>query len=275
MAERKPFILPRDIPLHEYPAPEVFLTEGKRIVDEARKADIVLRAMGPLALHYYFPHQIDLYAKLERLGERYFTDIDYASYGRTRKKMIDFMKSVGYECDMETMMLSGVGRHIYYAGPVPMIDVFYDELNYCHKVTFAGRLELDDYCVTLSEIMLQKLQIVEINDKDLKDIEFLLVAAEIGEDDANKINAAYIAKRFADDWGFWYTATQLNLPKVKTHCDQVSALMPEMRERIKAQADKLIARIEAEPKTKNWNKRAKKGASRTWYNEDFCDWVTL
>jgi len=100
----------------------------------------------------------------------------------------------------------------------------------------------------------------------------LFTVAEIGEDDTKKINAAYVAKRFADDWGFWYTATQLNLPKVKTHCKQVPALSPEQREHIKAQTDKMLARIEAEPKTKNWEKRAKKGADKIWYNDCFSDW---
>src|SRR5450759_2005491 len=85
------FILPKDIPLDQYPKPEVFLTEGKRIAEAAQQQGIVMRVMGPLALHYYFPDQIDLYAKLERLGDRYFTDIDYATYGKTRKRLAKFM----------------------------------------------------------------------------------------------------------------------------------------------------------------------------------------
>jgi hypothetical protein len=272
MAQQKPFILPKDIPIEQYPGPEVFLAEGKRIATEAQKLGIVMRVMGPLALHYYFPDHVDMYASLERLGDRYFTDIDFASYGKTRKKMMDFMKSMGYECDLNTIMISGKTRHIYYAGAVPMIDVFFDKLNYCHEVVYDDRLELDEYSVTMADIVLQKLQIVEINDKDLKDLEFVLTVAEIGEDDHKKINAAYIAKRFADDWGFWYTGTQLNLPKVKSHCDEVDVFSPEQRAHIKAQVDKLLARIESEPKTKGWEKRAKKGTDKIWYNEGFSDW---
>jgi hypothetical protein len=269
---QKPFILPKDIPIERYPGPEVFLSEGKRIVEAAQQQGIIMRVMGPLALHYYFPDQIDLYAKLERLGERYFTDIDFAAYGKSSGKMKGFMQSVGYECDLQTMALSGRTRHIYYAGPVPMIDVFFDKLDYCHEVFYKDRLELDPYSVSLTDILLQKLQIVEINDKDLKDIEYLFITCEIGDDDDHKINQNYIAQRFADDWGFWYTATQLNLERVKQHCDTVPALTPEMRERVKAQASKMQARAEAEPKTKKWTKRAKKGASKTWYNEGFSDW---
>ena len=269
---QKPFILPKDIPIAQYPGPEVFLSEGKRIVEAAQQRGIVMRVMGPLALHYYFPEQIDLYARLERLGERYFTDIDFAAYGRTSGKMRAFMASEGYECDLQTMALSGKTRHIYYAGPVPMIDVFFDKLDYCHEVNYDGRLELDPWSVSLTDILLQKLQIVEINDKDLKDIEYLFITCQIGDDDERQINQNYIAARFADDWGFWYTATQLNLERVKQHCDTVPALTPDMRERIKAQANTLQARVEAEPKTKKWMKRSKKGASKTWYNEGFSDW---
>ena len=109
----KPFILPKDIPLDQYPKPEAFLIEGKRIADAARQAGIVMRVMGPLALHYYFPEQIELYARLERLGDRYFTDIDYAAYGKTSGKMPKFMETIGYECDLQTMMSSGKTRHIY------------------------------------------------------------------------------------------------------------------------------------------------------------------
>jgi hypothetical protein len=267
----QPFILPKDIPIERYPKPEVFLSEGKRLTEEAQKRGIIMRVMGPLALHYYFPEQIDLYAKLERLGERYFTDIDYAAYSKTGGKMRDFMKDMGYECDLQTMAMSGKTRHIYYAGPVPMIDVFFDKLDYCHEVNYAGRLELDPYSVSLSDIMLQKLQIWEINDKDLKDIEYLLTTATIGDDDDEKINQTFIAKRFADDWGFWYTATT-NFGRVKEHVDKVPAFTDEQKQHVTDRCDQLLARIEAEPKTKTWNKRAKKGTSKLWYNTGFSDW---
>jgi hypothetical protein len=265
------FILPKDIPLDQYPAKEVFLEEGKRITEAAQQKGIYLRVMGPLALHYYFMEHIDLYARLERLGDRYFTDIDYAAYGKTRKHLMDFFKTQGYDCDLATMAMTGKTRHIYFGGKVPMIDVFIDELNYCHKVTFEGRLDKDPYSIPLADILLQKLQIWEINDKDYKDIEFLFIVSEFGDDDERKINQSYIAKRFADDWGFWYTATT-NLDRVKQHVDTVAALTDDEKAKVKAMADQLRARIDAEPKTKGWEKRAKKGTKKIWYNEGFSDW---
>ncbi len=267
----KEFVLPKDIPLDIYPKPEVFLTEGKRIAEEAQKLGIHMRVMGPIALHYYFPDQIDLYAALERLADRYFTDIDFASYDKTRGKVVKFMKEMGYECEPQTLMMSGKTRHIYYGGAVPMIDVFFDKLDYCHPIHYKDRLHQDPWSVTLADILLQKLQIWEINDKDLKDIEYLLTAAEIGEDDERKINQAYVARRFADDWGFYHTATT-NLGRVKAHVETVKVFTDAQKQKIKDRCDQFLERIEAEPKTRGWQKRAKKGTAKPWYNTNFSDW---
>jgi len=267
----RPFVLPKDIPLDRYPKPEVFLGEGRRIVDAARAVGLVLRVMGPLALHYYYPDRVALYAGLERLGERYFTDIDFAAYGRQGGRLKALFEGLGYDCDLDTLMASGKTRQIYYGGAVPMIDVFLDRLDYCHEVSFKDRLEFDDYCIPLTDIALQKLQIWEINDKDLKDLEFLFTVADVGDDEAAKVNRSYIAQRLAADWGFWYTATT-NLGRVKAHVEGVGILDDAQKARVKQRCDEFLARIEAEPKTRDWHKRAKKGTDKPWYNQNFSDW---
>ncbi len=118
-------------------------------------------------------------AGMERLGERVFTDIDYAAYGKHRGKLVPFFQKAGYDFDKDTMMYFGQDRHIYFGDKIPMIDVFYDKLDMNHMVDYRGRLEIHPYCVSLTDLLLQKLQIVEINDKDLKDAMLLLVAAPL------------------------------------------------------------------------------------------------
>jgi hypothetical protein len=95
--------------------------------------------------------------------------------------------------------------------------------------------------------------------------------ADFGEDDEKKVNLAYIARRLGDDWGFWYTATT-NLDRVKEHVGNVDALSDEQKAKIRQVADQVRARIDAEPKTKAWEKRAKKGTKKIWYNTGFSDW---
>ena len=266
----KKFRLPKDIPIEEYPKPEEYLNEAKRLTDEAQKQGIILRVMGPIALHFYFPEYVELYRGMERLGDKVFTDIDYASYGKNRGKIVPFFEKQGYELEKRAAMLSGGTRHIYFGDRIPMIDVFFDKLDYNHPINYQGRLEIHPYCVSLTDLLLQKLQIVNINDKDLKDAMLLLLAGQLGEFDTGKINVKYLAKIMADDWGFYYTSV-MNLNKVQAAVFGVPILSEYERTLIKEQAETLIEIIESEPKTGKWKGRAKTGTSKIWYKE-VSDW---
>jgi len=269
MTELK-FRLPKDIPLEEYPKPEAYLEEARRLTEEGQKQGITLRVMGPIALYFYFPEYVDLYRRMERLGDRVFTDIDYASYGKHRGKLVGFFNAQGYQVEKRALMLSGGARHIYFGERIPMIDVFFDKLNYNHPIEYKGRLEIHPYCVSLTDLLLQKLQIVKINDKDLKDAMLLLLAARVGESDNGTVNAKYVAKLMSDDWGFCYTSTT-NLQKVKEAMEGVAVLSEEDRTTIRANADIVLETIEKAPKSGKWKGRAKAGAKKPWYNE-VTDW---
>ncbi len=264
------FRLPKDIPLEEYPSPEAFLQEARRLIDRAREQGLTLRVMGPIALHLYFPEHVDLYRRMERLADRVFTDIDFAAYGKQRAKVLSFFAAEGYQVEKRALMLSGGERHIYFGPLIPMIDVFFDRLNYNHPIDFRGRLKIHPYCISLADLLLQKLQIVRINDKDLKDAALLLLAASPGDDDKETIGTAYLAHLLSDDWGFWYTATQ-NLEKVCQAAEALSALSPGAKTTIRQHAQVLLAAIEAAPKSKRWQTRARVGTSKPWYNE-VSDW---
>jgi hypothetical protein len=266
----KKFRLPKDIPMEEYPKPEEYLNEARKLTDEAQKQGLILRVMGPIALHFYFPDHVDLYRRMERLGERVFTDIDYASYSKNRGKIVLFFEKQGYELEKRAAMMSGGNRHIYFGDRIPMIDVFFDKLDYNHPIDYRNRLEIHPYCVSLTDLLLQKLQIVKINDKDLKDAMLLLLAAQIGEDDNQKINLRYVAKIMSDDWGFYYTSV-MNLNKVQAAVNGVPALSAMDRILVKENAEAIIEIIEMEPKSGKWKGRAKSGTSKIWYKE-VSDW---
>ena len=265
------FRLPKDIPMSEYPKPEAYLEEGRHLTDEAQKQGIVLRVMGPIALHYYFPEYVELYSRMERLGERVFTDIDYAAYGKQRGKVVPFFESHGYELEKRAAMVSGGTRLIFFSSNIPMIDVFFDKLDYNHPIDYRGRLENHAHCVSLADLMLQKLQIVQINDKDLKDAMLLLLAAPFGETDKDVINIKYIARLFGEDWGFYHTATN-NLKKIKEAANGVKALTDEQRKIIGGKVDQFLQYIEDTPKSGKWKGRAKVGEKKPWYKE-VSDWA--
>jgi hypothetical protein len=265
------FRLPKDIPMDEYPKPEAYLEEGLRLSGDAQKQGLILRVMGPIALHYYFPDHVELYRRMERLGERVFTDIDFAAYGKQRGKLVPFFEAHGYQLEKRAAMVSGGTRLIFFSSNIPMIDVFFDKLDYNHPIDYRGRLEAHPNCVSLADLMLQKLQIVQINDKDLKDAMLLLLAAPLGDTDKDGINAKYIAKLFSEDWGFYHTAT-INLVRITEAMAGVKALTDEQRNAIGAKVDALLKIIEDAPKSSKWKSRAKTGTSKQWFKE-VEDWA--
>jgi hypothetical protein len=270
MITEKKFRLPKDIPLEEYPKPQMYLEEAHRLTDEAQKQNIFLRVMGPIALHYYFPDYVELYLNMDRLGERVFTDIDYAAYGKHRSKLVQFFESQGYDIEKRAAMLSGGGRYIFFSDRIPMIDVFFDRLCYNHPIDYRDRLEIHPYCVSLTDLLLQKLQIVQINDKDLKDAMLLLLAAPMSETDKDSINVKYLGKILSDDWGFYHTATT-NLGRIAAAIADISVLKTAQKAVIGEKINYLCTYLEDIPKSGKWKGRAKTGTSKQWYNE-VSDW---
>lgn len=258
--------LPADIPIEEYPAPEVFLDEAKTLVDEAAKKGLVLRVMGGMAIYMHSRDYESLWKGLARLGSKAFTDIDFVAYGKQRNALMEFVTSKGYKTDPRFLYQFGKSRHIFFGGRVPMVEIFYDELAMNHTVPYAGRLEKDAPTVPLGELMLQKLQIVKINEKDIKDLIVLLRAHEIGNTDDEKINLnVFDFVEISNDWGWYHTATT-NLKKVNAKLAEYPQLSDEDRQVVSRRVDQLLKHIEDRPKSFKWKMRAKVGAKTMWYN---------
>jgi len=241
----------------------LFVTEALRIVEAGKEKGIILRIMGACAV------RIHCSKKPQFLLERKLTDIDLMSYTRFASSMEKFFKSLGYE-QLPTILPRGIslGRHIYYNKEIGItVDVFFDKLEFCHTIDFRGRLELDYPTITLADIMLEKLQIVKITEKDILDLIALLYEHEIGmSDDKDVINGRYIARLLSKDWGFYYTATT-NLNKVKSYLQSSELLKEEERKIVTEKIDKLLQLIENEPKSLKWKLRAKIGPSMKWYRD--------
>ena len=184
--------------------------------------------------------------------------------------VVPFFEAQGYTLERRAAMLSGGARLNFFSERIPIIDVFFDKLDYNHPIDYRGRLELHPYCVSLADLLLQKLQIVQINDKDLKDAMFLLLAGKVSGTDRDAVNGQYIGKVLSEDWGFYYTATT-NLGKIKDAMTKVDVLGAGERQTISGRIDELSALIEAAPKSGAWKRRAKVGAKKIWYKV-VTDW---
>jgi hypothetical protein len=145
-------------------------------------------------------------------------------------------------------------------------DVFLDELRFCHVVNFRKRLEIDYPTVSLTDMLLSKLQIVKINEKDIIDSIVLLREHEVGSKDKEMVNEDYMAKLFSQDWGFWRTATE-NLEKIKKFAQAYEKLTEEDKKDVVGKLEQLQACIEKQPKSMKWKMRDRIGDKKQWYED--------
>ena len=146
------------------------------------------------------------------------------------------------------------------------VDVFYDKLDFSHVISWADRLDVDKPTIPLAELLLEKMQIFEINEKDVIDTIMVLLEHPLGDNDDEVINIALISELLSKDWGLWRTTT-MNLDKVKQMAGQYSQLSAEEQSHVVDQVESSLERIEAEPKSRGWKLRSRVGDRVKWYKD--------
>ena len=238
-----------------------FEAEADRLVRGASANGIILRVLGALAFHHRCPQHSHLQERLKRE----YTDVDFGGYGRQARQMRAFLAAEGYAED-EMVYMESQGSRLVLNHPQTglHLDVFLDRLDFCHRIDWNGRLEIHDWTIPLAEMLMQKMQIVQINEKDLIDTIMLLLEHPLTEDETG-VNIAMVARVCAQDWGWWRTLT-MNLGKVRQAAAAYD-LSPDEQRRVQDQVDEALGRIEREPKSMSWKVRSKIGDRKKWYQD--------
>ena len=248
---------------------EAFLREGRKIVDEASKSKIPLRLIGGVAIRIHSEDFTELAKRLGRLGpnQQEYTDLDFMAYAKFRDSLRKFFESSGYRKRRVTLSSAATQRHIYFHPDGWFYaDVFFDKLLAAnHPIDFRGRLDLDSPTISLTDLLLEKLQIVSFTEKDLKDTLLLLRAHNVDEGHAPEtIDERYIAQLLAKSWGFWYTVTT-NLKGLRKTTSGMPELNETDRSDISSKIGRLLEAIEKKPKTAGWKMRSVVGTKKRWY----------
>jgi hypothetical protein len=239
------------------------LEEAKTIVNDLGVYKIPIRIIGALAFYHQCPVHRELYDRMARIP----TDIDFIAYSKNRGELTKYLESKSYEGLHRLNVLYGMRRQIFkHAQTGLYIDIFYDALDMCHKVDFRNRLILDPFTVSLTDLVLEKMQIVQINEKDIKDCILLFLEHDLSDKEEYSINSTYIVDVLSKDWGYYYTVTT-NLKKIKEFLVQYDWIPPDGESRVMDRIDRLLQCIENKPKSSKWKMRAKIGTKRQWYQD--------
>jgi hypothetical protein len=146
------------------------------------------------------------------------------------------------------------------------VDIFFDKLEMNHNISFDGRLKIEELTIPLVDMLLEKMQIVHINEKDVIDTIMLFREHSVGDVAPETIDAKYLADVLCNDWGFYYTVVT-NLKKIEDRLTAYPELTEEDRADVSHKIKNLLNIIESKPKGLAWKLRAKVGAKSKWYKD--------
>jgi hypothetical protein len=235
------------------------LTESRRLVTGAAAMGLTVRLLGGVAVFMQAPAEGPLLTR--RIG-----DIDLATGREGWRALANFLKTAGYAGDDMFNALHGARRLLFYDHVNGRkLDVFVGEFSMCHAIPITDRLDRDPLTVPLAELLLTKLQIVELTERDQRDIYNLSFHHHVSDGDGSGIEADYIAGLCARDWGLWRTCRS-TIERCLADLSQYP-LPAEASQLIAERLTALWKRIEEAPKTTRWRVRSRLGDRVRWYAE--------
>jgi hypothetical protein len=232
------------------------VAEGKRLLARAHEEGIALRLLGGVAIYLRAP------GALAPAFARSYQDLDFVTTKKSARAVAGFFREEGYVPHVAFNALHGQERLLFFDDEHDrQVDVFVGAFAMSHRVPLDERLERDPVSIPLAELLLTKLQIAELNEKDVRDALALVHDHPVGDQDGETINAARVAQLCAADWGLWRTITG----NLDTCCSLAPGYDVPNRAEVEARIRELLHRIEAEPKSRSWKLRAKIGDRKRWY----------
>ena len=257
----------------------VLMGEARTIVDAGNERGVVLRLTGGLAVRHY---AIDL-----EFAEREYSDIDLIGLKRQVVAIGDAFRDLGYVENRHVAMATGNGQLQFFvpehgaAGetaaddglpvlldvpPSDHVDVFLDAMRMDHQVDFRDRLEINTYAIDPADLFLSKLQIVNLNEKDVHDAITLIKDVYVDfQPHPGVLDLHHVAEVCSADWGL-YIDVMNNIDTVIEHVADYD-LGPRDAARVRRTLELAQDMITEQAKTLRWRLRARIGKRVRWYDE--------
>ena len=234
--------------------------EGLRVVRAAIDAGLPVRLVGGVAFWARCPS-----AALPALARSY-GDIDIVSLSRSRREITDFLEQQGYVADQRFNALHGAQR-LYFADPAHdrPLDVILDRFSMCHAMDLRDRLDVEPLSIPLAELMLTKLQVVQLTDKDIRDLIALLIDHDVQGPPPGTVDLDRITRLLGADWGFEHTVTR-NLAHLRDALPRFD-IGDDRRATVAARIDSVVAALANGHKTTGWKARRLVGERVRWYEQ--------
>jgi hypothetical protein len=228
------------------------------ITARARETGVKLRLLGGLAIRLRCP------SAEHRSLRRQYGDLDFVAPSSDLLKLEPFFESAGFEPWLPFNRLNAeTSQRFDHRTSLVSVDVFIGRLVMCHTLELANRLDAHEQTLSLADLLLSKLQIVQMNGKDVQDIVALLTDHELVEGETGEsIDVTRIVQVCSTDWG-WYRTVRQSLEGCSRALPQL--LNGSAGGLVERRLGEITERIESAPKSRRWKLRAKVGERRRWY----------
>jgi hypothetical protein len=232
------------------------VAEGTRIARLADEAGLELRLVGGVGVAL----------RCASAGapplQREYKDVDVAGRAADWLRISALLTEAGYVADERFNALNSERRLLFFAPTGRRLDVFLDRVELCHTIDLLPRLAIPGATLPPADLLLMKLQVVETNEKDFRDMAALLVDLPLADGDDEAIDLEYLCRLAGRDWGLWRTITMV--------AGRLGAHAPTLGDQRIARAvgDKvavLLERLESTPKSRGWRLRSRVGDRVRWY----------
>jgi hypothetical protein len=230
-----------------------------RLLGTAAERSVAVRSLGGVAVALRCPS-----AGEGGVLEREYSDLDFVTRRGERQSLSRVLAELGYEPTHRFNAAHGDARLLFRHPDGTDVDVFINAFRLCHELELKRRLDLHPQTISLADLLLTKLQVARLTEKDVVDAAALLLDHGL-TDDENGINVPYVCGVLGSDWGWWRTSTE-TLAALKEHVSSLPLDRAQQRA-VQGQIAELQNSIEGAPKSRRWHLRARIGDRMAWREE--------
>jgi hypothetical protein len=231
--------------------------EARRVIAAVDAAGVPARVLGGVAVALHQHHRLP--ASLTRT----YADIDLVVAAGREGALRSVLETAGYEADRKFNALYGYKRQLFWdRANDRQLDVFVGRFAMCHELDLRGRLADATGTLSPADLLLTKLQVVEVNAKDVVDALALIDLHTVGrEAEGDVIGLDRIAAVTGADWG-WFTTASDMLERLEAGAQ---SLDPAQGAIVTARISEIRVAMVSAPKSLRWRARDRIGRRLPWY----------
>ena len=237
------------------------IDEANRLMGEFSERGLEVRLLGGIAI------RLALADRYPPALKRDHDDIDLITTRSQGSDVEAALTELGWQPDQQFNAINGA-RRLLFDDPATghKIDGFVEHFEMCHTLPLASRFDQCTETLSPADLLLTKLQVIELNAKDRGDCYALLLGFPVVQGSKPKtIDAAWIAELAASDWGLHHTL-ELNFDRLVEGLDELGFSQAE-RTTIEGSIAEIKATMDSAKKSRAWKLRDRIGERKRWYDE--------